>query len=526
MSEQVAEHIKQLQEPIQKVRPPKKKRDIRGFINSPYLFLVVPLIVGGIFLVLNPQYVTLAMNYPFSVAFILAIPVAFFLVKLVLNFFSVIEKWIRLQFEKARNAKRGQFLEFVIAVFMFVSINEAGPLFNKIQGNGLGGALGYITVLGFDLIAVVCMRSRAKMLRKGHDGKARIYQMGVWLCALVSVFANLYEAIENAVSLSAKNPLTFLAPLTGVAFPVMIIFLSYATDADEDDVDDPEIYRKEQEKRVSFIQAKREIAQAILDEKIKIDLLKGREIFLKGWFFTRKKVNAVIEVCTEQVLAKVQSQLVEVKNAFVSETLKETKASYKLQIEKLETQITELKAQNQRLLHLQSEGELKLQDHLKTIEAVVTPIIAEQIRRLQVEVTGSQSRQFEALQSEMQKMKVEQKLLQNLVLQSPASAPPANGQQKKNTSSDRQPIELEAKRSSRFNKTQFVLDCLKENPEMPSSEMKERAEKLQQSLSDQIISMARSDFKNQQKLKAGESGSHGSDTLPETGEFEKVEMTH
>src|SRR5713226_1287622 len=102
MSEQVAERTKQPQEPIQQARSPKKKRDVRGFINSPYIFLMVLLLVVGFFLVLNPGYVTLAMNYPFSTAFILAIPVCWFLVKLVINFFSVIEKWIRLQFEKAR----------------------------------------------------------------------------------------------------------------------------------------------------------------------------------------------------------------------------------------------------------------------------------------------------------------------------------------------------------------------------------------------------------------------------------------
>jgi len=310
----------QVQEPIQ-VAPAqvKKKWGIKEYINSPYILLFIPLLVGGFFLVLNPQYVVLAMNYPFAAAFILAIPVALFIVKFVINFFSVIEQWVRLQFEKARNAKRGQFLEFVIAVFMFVSVTEAGPMFNKLQGYALGGALGYITVFAFDLVAVVCMKSRAKMLRKGHDGKAHIYQLGVWLCALVSVFANLYEAIQNAAALSTRNPLTFFAPLAGIAFPVMIIFLSYATDADEDDVDDPEVYRTEQEKRVAFVKAKREIAAAILNEKVQMNLLRQREFFLKGWLFTKKKMNAVIEVATQQVMENIKGDVTKLKQSILDE---------------------------------------------------------------------------------------------------------------------------------------------------------------------------------------------------------------
>jgi hypothetical protein len=311
----------QIQEPVQQqaLVKVKKKWGIKEYVLSPYILLLVPLLVGGFFLVLNPQYVVLAMNYPFAAAFILAIPVALFIIKLVINFFSVIEQWVRLQFEKARSAKKSQFLEFVIAVFMFVSINEGGPLFNHLQGNGLGGALGYITVFGFDLVAVLCMRGRAKMLRKGHDGKARIYQMGVWICALVSVFANLYEAVHNAKTLDASNPLTFAAPLAGIAFPVMIIFLSYATEADADDVDDPEVYRKEQEKLVDFVKAKREIAAQILDERIQMSLLRQREFFLKGWLFTKKKMNVVIEVATQQVMKNIKDDVTQLKQSILDE---------------------------------------------------------------------------------------------------------------------------------------------------------------------------------------------------------------
>lgn len=64
---------------------------------------------------------------------------------------------------------------------------------------------------------------------------------------------------------------------------------------------------------------------------------------------------------------------------------------------------------------------------------------------------------------------------------------------------DRAASEAPAASSSKqsFNKTAFVLDCLRENPAMTPTEIKERAAKLNQTISDPIISMARKDFKNQ-----------------------------
>jgi hypothetical protein len=291
----------------------RRKISLRGWASSPYVLMLAPVLIAGFYLVLHPEYIGWALNNPYSVACILAIPVCIFLVKLVFNFFSVIEQWIRLQFERIKGAKRGQFLEFVIAVFMFVSVCEAGPFFNKVQGAILYGALGYITVFAFDLVAVVCMKSRAKMLRKGHDKQALVYQMGVWLCALVSIYANADSAIQNLSSIIVdKNPIAFLAPLAGVAFPVMIIFLSYATDADED-IDDPAIFKQEQQKRVDFAKAKREIATALFEEKVQFSLLYQREFFLKSWLFTKGKVTFVIETITAQIKVSIAEEIKQLK---------------------------------------------------------------------------------------------------------------------------------------------------------------------------------------------------------------------
>src|SRR5713226_3417962 len=154
--------------------------------------------------------------------------------------------------------------------------------------------------------------------------------------------------------------------------------------------------------------------------------------------------------------------------------------------------------------------QLELAKRLQAFEIEFRRVQIEDIRALQLEFKQSQMRQIEALEAELRKLKSDHVQLQNRAFQPPTRQPRADDQQKveqsaaSSTSSSRQPIELETKRSNRFNKTQFVLDCLKENSDMPSAEIKERAEKLQQSISDPIISMARSDFKNQQKLKSGE----------------------
>lgn len=288
-------------------QPVKKKRlSLQGFVNGPWVFLgatlLAVLVVGGIYLINHPELVQVVINHPYSIGFILAIPVAAFALKLVVNFFSVIEQWIRLQFEKARQAKRGFFFEMVIIVFMFVSICEAGPFFNDIQHDILGGLLGYVTVLAFDLIAVACIDARRKELAKGGS-RSGVYLLGVIICALVSATANLYSALQNfhtPADPSIPGLLKMVAPYIGIMFPVMIIFLAFSRDADIE-IDDAEAYRKQQQKRVDFLAVRREILAAITHEMEQIELLKKREFILKSWLFTSKKMNLVVEIVTGKV---------------------------------------------------------------------------------------------------------------------------------------------------------------------------------------------------------------------------------
>lgn len=284
-------------------QPVKKKRmSLRGFVNSPWVLVAVPLIVGGFYLIGHPELVQVGVNNPYAVAFVASIPVCLIAIKLIINFFSVIEQWMRLQFEKARQARKGFFFEIVTVVFMFVSVCEAGPFFNDIQHSILSGALGYITVLAFDLIAVVCIDARRKELAKGGT-RSGIYLLGVIICALVSMAANLYSALQNFHAPADPSIPAFLksvAPYIGIMFPVMIIFLAFSRDADIE-IDDAEAYRKQQQKRVDFLAVRREILAAITHEMEQIELLKKREFILKSWLFTSKKMNLVVEIVTGKV---------------------------------------------------------------------------------------------------------------------------------------------------------------------------------------------------------------------------------
>lgn len=302
------------QDGLVQAQPVKKKRwSARGFVNSPWALvgaiLLAVLVVGGIYLINHLEYIVEAAKYPYAVAFLVGIIPVIFVSKLIINFFSVIEQWIRLQFEKARGSKKGFFFELVICVFMFVSICEAGPFFNDIQHNMLSGALGYITVLAFDLIAVVCIDSRRKELAKGGT-KAGVYLLGVIICALVSMTANLYSALQNfhtPVDPTIPGFLKMIAPYVGIMFPVMIVFLAFSRDADIE-IDDAEAYRKQQQKRVDFLVVRREILAKVTHEMEQINLLGKREFVLKSLFFTRKKMNLVVEIVGVQVKSVLQTE--------------------------------------------------------------------------------------------------------------------------------------------------------------------------------------------------------------------------
>lgn len=281
----------------------KKSVDVRWFVGSPWLLITIPLLLGGFYLINHPEYVITAMKYPYALACVLAIVPVFFVVRLIISFFSVIEKWIRLQFERAKQAKRGHFFEIVTVVFMFVSVCEAGPFFNDIQHNVLYGALGYITVLAFDLIAVVCIDARRKELARGGT-KAGIYLTGVFFCAIVSMVANLYSALSNfhgPTDPSFPGLLKAIAPYIGIMFPVMIVFLAFSRDT-EVEVDDAETYRKQQQKRVNYLVARREMLAQITREMEQIGLIQQREFILKALFFTQKKTAYIIEIVTSHVV--------------------------------------------------------------------------------------------------------------------------------------------------------------------------------------------------------------------------------
>jgi hypothetical protein len=305
MMNQVIEPESQEQKPPLVVKP-KRRIDVKKVFHGPWpwLMLIIPVTVFGTYLVMHPEAILSAMNNPFSIAFIFSIPIALFAIKLVLDFFSTIEKWVRLQLDKAKESKRGHFFEAVTMVFMFVSVMEGGPFFNRVQGDILYGFLGYLTVFAFDLIAVVCINARRKELARG--GRSGIYLTGILLCAGVSIVANSFSAFSNFHHVVDPNFPPFLStisPYVGIVFPVMIVFLAFSKDT-EVLVDDAETYRKKHQKQVDYLKARKEMDGAIKHELQEIDLLKKRDFFLKNWLFTAKKVHYIIDVVFEKMQGK------------------------------------------------------------------------------------------------------------------------------------------------------------------------------------------------------------------------------
>src|SRR5436305_817677 len=183
------------QQPLQPV--PVAKR-LHWFINSPWLLLVVPLLVGGFWVVLNPWIITDNLNKPYALlagpAFVGSLLAGWIVIK----FFAAIERGIRRAFAALLNAQRedsgGLFFWVVITVFMIVSVFAGGSFFVKLEKTAFP-LLGYGTALFIDLVAVQSMRARLNAIRMRDKWGAFLYLLGVFACGGASAFANVYTSL-------------------------------------------------------------------------------------------------------------------------------------------------------------------------------------------------------------------------------------------------------------------------------------------------------------------------------------------
>jgi len=319
--------------PTQQPLPPQKVRRQRsdgGFvalINKPYILLAILLLIGGVWLVQHLDIITNNLDKPYALlagpALIGSLLVGWF----VLTFFKAIASWCRLGWQSFATWRKqdGSSMWLVIAIFLLVSVCESGNYFNELLGAvSLFGVLGYAVSLVIDLVAVECMRARLGAGRMRDKMGKRLYLLGVVACASLSAFANTYTALQHyhePTGTLIPALMVHMAPWTGMAFPLLIIFLSFTADYTADQTSsklDPGNYKLQEEKRLKLLEIQRDMLRSRMTIEQEMDAMNAqhlkeneREFFLVSWLLRRKSIDMdyVVAQVTEELQKAYESQL-------------------------------------------------------------------------------------------------------------------------------------------------------------------------------------------------------------------------
>jgi hypothetical protein len=324
------------------VQQPESKLGCAGnllyAINTPWLLISVPLVLGAIWIANNTWIITNNLDKPYALlagpAFIGSILAGW----LVITFFKTIASWCRQAWQAFLRWKQsdGSTFWMVIAIFLIVSVTESGNYFNGLLGsNDLFGTLGYASAFVIDLVAVECMRARLGAARMRDKVGKQLYLFGVIACAGLSAFANTYTALEHfAEPTNTLLPLLMIkaAPWTGMAFPLLIIFLSFTADYTADQTSsklDPENYEKQEKTRIRLLEIQRDMLKQRVKIEQEIDRLSGqfkigkqeRMFFLISWLFPKQPANAqqIAAQVTEEIQGEIGKQLQSLYNQFHQE---------------------------------------------------------------------------------------------------------------------------------------------------------------------------------------------------------------
>jgi hypothetical protein len=319
------EPIEQVHTPAEKAKqkmmdPVKKAK--RSLFNTPWVLMTVPLLfvamAGGVWLGNNTQVITDNINKPFALLIIPTAVASVLVLWLVVNFFKAIANWCKATLNSFTSwrQKEGSTFWIVIAVFLIVSVLESGTFFNELLGpNSLFGTLGYASALVIDLVSVECMRARQKAVRKHDRSGERLYQVGVIVCAFLSAFGNVYTALEHfkdPTNTQIPDWMIHMAPVVGVIFPLLMVFLSFAGDYTADQAHsslDPEQFAKSEQARIRFFEIQRDTLSKRVQIETEIDRLSNRlkqrrEFFLVRWLFP-KAAPGVVQV-VDQVIEEMR----------------------------------------------------------------------------------------------------------------------------------------------------------------------------------------------------------------------------
>src|SRR6266568_862217 len=159
---------------------------------------------------------------------------------------------------------KAAFFWFVNLVFMAVSVLHAGLFFALLEPAnaffGLAPLLGFAVAMTLDLASIVFMQARLSALRMNEKRSAGWYLCSIMSCSGLSAFGNLAMSLEDFQPDSlnhAGSLIQRVAPWLGVAFPLLIILISIASDKvlDVDPTEHLEVeaYRKLEQKRIAIL---------------------------------------------------------------------------------------------------------------------------------------------------------------------------------------------------------------------------------------------------------------------------------
>ena len=159
---------------------------------------------------------------------------------------------------------KAAFFWFVNLVFMAVSVLHAGLFFALLEPEngllGLAPLLGFAVALTLDLASIVFMQARLSALRMQEKRSAGWYLFSIIACSGLSAFGNLAMSLQDFKPDSLNHAgrlIQAISPWLGVAFPLLIILISIASDKvlDVDPTEhlDVEAYRKLEQKRIAIL---------------------------------------------------------------------------------------------------------------------------------------------------------------------------------------------------------------------------------------------------------------------------------
>ncbi len=229
-------------------------------------------------------------NQPFFLFMIPVVAGSLTLMGLVVKYHRAVGTWISRCWKVAwkKLATKAAFFWFVNLVFMAVSVLHAGLFFALLEPAkgllGLAPLLGFAVALTLDLASIVFMQARLSALRMHEQRSAGWYLFSIIACSGLSAFGNLAMSLQDFQPGSLNHAgrlIQAISPWLGVAFPLLIILISIASDKvlDVDPTEhlDVEAYRKLEQKRIAILVERNTFLEQQVEQDRRREDIKRRE---------------------------------------------------------------------------------------------------------------------------------------------------------------------------------------------------------------------------------------------------------